>query len=141
MIAEEFVDPETGEILIENGEEIVEEVIEILERLGVKKIKVYKSDRADCARREPHDQEHDQEGSDRDRGRGALARSTPYSGPVMRPTSRPPGPRWSGCSSARSATTWAAWAAIRSISGSGSTVLAEPDGPHSRRISSPSSVT
>jgi DNA-directed RNA polymerase subunit beta len=45
VIAEEFVDPETGEILIENGEEIEEEVIEILERLGVKKIKVYKSDR------------------------------------------------------------------------------------------------
>jgi DNA-directed RNA polymerase subunit beta len=44
-IAEEFVDPETGEIVIENGEEIEEEVIEILERLGVKKIKVYKSDR------------------------------------------------------------------------------------------------
>ena len=45
VIAEEFVDPETGEIVIENGEEIEEEVIEILERLGVKKIKVYKSDR------------------------------------------------------------------------------------------------
>ena len=45
VIAEEFVDPETGEILIDNGEEIEEEVIEILERLGVKKIKVYKSDR------------------------------------------------------------------------------------------------
>jgi len=45
VIAQEFVDPETGEIVIENGEEIEEEVIEILERLGVKKIKVYKSDR------------------------------------------------------------------------------------------------
>ncbi len=45
VIAEEFVDPETGEILIENGEEIEEEVIGILERLGVKKIKVYASDR------------------------------------------------------------------------------------------------
>jgi DNA-directed RNA polymerase subunit beta len=45
VIADEFVDPETGEVLIDNGEEIVEEVIEILERLGVKKIKVYKSDR------------------------------------------------------------------------------------------------
>jgi DNA-directed RNA polymerase subunit beta len=45
VIAEEFVDPETGEILVENGEEIEEEVIEILERLGTKKIKVYKSDR------------------------------------------------------------------------------------------------
>jgi DNA-directed RNA polymerase subunit beta len=45
VIAEEFVDPETGEILIENGEEIEDEVLEILERLGVKKIKVYTSDR------------------------------------------------------------------------------------------------
>ncbi len=45
VIAEEFVDPETGEILIDNGEEIEDEVIEILERLGVKKIKIYKSDR------------------------------------------------------------------------------------------------
>ena len=45
VIAEEFADPETGEILIDNGEEIEEEVIEILERLGVKKIKIYKSDR------------------------------------------------------------------------------------------------
>jgi DNA-directed RNA polymerase subunit beta len=45
VIAEEFVDPETGEVLVDNGEEIEEEVIEILERLGVKKIKVYKSDR------------------------------------------------------------------------------------------------
>jgi DNA-directed RNA polymerase subunit beta len=45
VIAQEFVDPETGEILIENGEEIEGAVIEILERLGVKKIKVYKSDR------------------------------------------------------------------------------------------------
>ncbi len=45
VIAEEFVDPETGEVLIDNGEEIEDEVIEILERLGVKKIKIYKSDR------------------------------------------------------------------------------------------------
>jgi DNA-directed RNA polymerase subunit beta len=45
VIADEFVDPETGEVLIDNGEEIDEEVVEILERLGVKKIKVYKSDR------------------------------------------------------------------------------------------------
>jgi DNA-directed RNA polymerase subunit beta len=45
VIAEEFADPETGEILIDNGEEIEDEVIEILERLGVKKIKIYKSDR------------------------------------------------------------------------------------------------
>ncbi|MGE0161438.1 MAG: DNA-directed RNA polymerase subunit beta [Gemmatimonadales bacterium] len=45
VIAEEFVDPETGEVLIDNGEEIEDEVIGILERLGVKKIKVYRSDR------------------------------------------------------------------------------------------------
>ena len=45
-IAEEYVDPETGEILIENGEEIAEEVIEILQRLGVKKLKIYTTDRA-----------------------------------------------------------------------------------------------
>ncbi len=44
-IAEEFVDPETGEILIENGEEIAEEVMEILERLGTKKLKIYTTDR------------------------------------------------------------------------------------------------
>jgi DNA-directed RNA polymerase subunit beta len=45
VVAEEFVDPDTGEILIDNGEEIEEEVIGILERLGVKKVKIYKSDR------------------------------------------------------------------------------------------------
>jgi DNA-directed RNA polymerase subunit beta len=45
VIAEEFIDPETGEVLIENGEEIDEEIIGILERLGTKKIKIYKSDR------------------------------------------------------------------------------------------------
>jgi DNA-directed RNA polymerase subunit beta len=45
VIAEEFVDPETGEVLIDNGDEIDEEVIEILERLGTKTIKVYESDR------------------------------------------------------------------------------------------------
>ena len=45
VVAEEFVDPETGEILIENGEEIAEEVIEILQRLGTKKLKIYTTDR------------------------------------------------------------------------------------------------
>jgi DNA-directed RNA polymerase subunit beta len=45
VIAEEFIDPETGEILVENGEEIDEEIIGILERLGTKKIKIYKSGR------------------------------------------------------------------------------------------------
>ena len=33
VIAEDFLDSESGEILVENGEEIDEEVIEILERL------------------------------------------------------------------------------------------------------------
>ena len=45
VIAEEFVDPETGEVLIDNGEEIEEEVIEILQRLKVKKLKIYTTDR------------------------------------------------------------------------------------------------
>ena len=60
VVAEEFtysediVDPKTGEILeepeddnvlIRNGQEINEEVIEILERLKVKKLKVYTTDR------------------------------------------------------------------------------------------------
>ena len=45
VIAEDFLDSESGEILIENGEEIDEEVIEILERLKVKKLKIYTTDR------------------------------------------------------------------------------------------------
>ena len=45
VIAEEFLDSESGEILVENGEEIDEEVIEILERLKVKKLKIYTTDR------------------------------------------------------------------------------------------------
>jgi len=45
VIAEEIVDPETGEVLVDNGEEIETEVIEILERLGTKKIKIYHSTR------------------------------------------------------------------------------------------------
>ena len=44
-IAEEFVDPETGEVLIENGEEVDEHVWETLERLGTKKLKIYTTDR------------------------------------------------------------------------------------------------
>jgi DNA-directed RNA polymerase subunit beta len=44
-IAQEFVDPETGEIIIENGDEIDTEVIEILERLGTKTVKIYTTDR------------------------------------------------------------------------------------------------
>jgi len=45
VIAEDFLDSESGEILVENGEEIDEEVIEILERLKVKKLKIYTTDR------------------------------------------------------------------------------------------------
>ncbi len=45
VIAEEVVDPETGEILVDNAQEIDEEVIGILERLGTKKISIYKSNR------------------------------------------------------------------------------------------------
>ena len=45
VIAEELVDPETGEVLVEEAEEIDEEVLGVLERLGVKKIKIYRSNR------------------------------------------------------------------------------------------------
>ena len=56
VVAEDFVDMEAvdsetgeilseGEIVIQNGEEIDEEVIEILERLKVKKLKIYTTDR------------------------------------------------------------------------------------------------
>ena len=45
VVAEDFLDSESGEILVENGEEIDEEVIEILERLKVKKLKIYTTDR------------------------------------------------------------------------------------------------
>jgi len=56
VVAEDFVDLEAvdsetgeilseGEIVIQNGEEIDEEVIEILERLKVKKLKIYTTDR------------------------------------------------------------------------------------------------
>ena len=45
VIAEEIVDPETGEVLVDNGEEIETEVVEILERLGAKKVKIYRSNR------------------------------------------------------------------------------------------------
>ncbi|MDH5761151.1 MAG: DNA-directed RNA polymerase subunit beta, partial [Gemmatimonadota bacterium] len=44
-IAEEVVDPETGEVLVENGEEIDEEVLGILQGLGLKKLKIYESNR------------------------------------------------------------------------------------------------
>ena len=45
VVAEEFVDPETGEVLIDDGQEIDEEVVEILKRLGTKKLKIYERDR------------------------------------------------------------------------------------------------
>jgi DNA-directed RNA polymerase subunit beta len=45
VIAEEFVDPETGEVLIDEAGEIDDEVLGILERLGKKKVKIYRSTR------------------------------------------------------------------------------------------------
>ncbi|MFQ5538677.1 MAG: DNA-directed RNA polymerase subunit beta, partial [Gemmatimonadota bacterium] len=45
VIAEEIVDPETGELLVEDGDEIDEEIRGIIERLGMKKVKIYGSDR------------------------------------------------------------------------------------------------
>ncbi|MDP2956859.1 MAG: DNA-directed RNA polymerase subunit beta [Longimicrobiales bacterium] len=45
VIAQEFVDSETGEVLIEEADEIDDEVIGILERLGTKKVKIYQSNR------------------------------------------------------------------------------------------------
>ena len=46
VLAEEIVDPETGEVLIEESTEIDEEVAELLDRAKVKKIKVYTSENA-----------------------------------------------------------------------------------------------
>ena len=46
VLAKEIIDPETGEILIEESTEIDEEVAELLERAKVKKIKVYASEAA-----------------------------------------------------------------------------------------------
>jgi DNA-directed RNA polymerase subunit beta len=43
VIAEEIVDPETGEVLIEDADEIDEEVLGILEGLKIKKVKVYQN--------------------------------------------------------------------------------------------------
>jgi DNA-directed RNA polymerase subunit beta len=45
VIAQELVDPETGEVLVEEAEEIDEDVLGVLERLGMKKVKVYQSNR------------------------------------------------------------------------------------------------
>ncbi|MCH7564615.1 MAG: DNA-directed RNA polymerase subunit beta [Gemmatimonadetes bacterium] len=44
VLAEEIVDPDTGEVLIEESTEIDEEVSELLDRAKVKKIKVYASE-------------------------------------------------------------------------------------------------
>ncbi|RMH20458.1 MAG: DNA-directed RNA polymerase subunit beta [Gemmatimonadetes bacterium] len=41
VLAEEIVDPETGEVLVEASTEIDEDVAGVLERAGVKKVKVY----------------------------------------------------------------------------------------------------
>ncbi|MFV2006855.1 MAG: DNA-directed RNA polymerase subunit beta [Longimicrobiales bacterium] len=51
VLAEEIVDPDTGEILVEESTEIDEEVSELLDRAKVKKIKVYASE-ADTGRGE-----------------------------------------------------------------------------------------
>jgi DNA-directed RNA polymerase subunit beta len=45
VIAEEIVDPDTGEVLVEEADEIDEEVAGILQRLGLKKVKIYQSNR------------------------------------------------------------------------------------------------
>jgi len=45
VIAEEIVDPETGEVLIEEADELDEDALGVLERLGVKKVRIYQSNR------------------------------------------------------------------------------------------------
>ncbi len=45
VIAEELVDPDTGEVLVEEADEIDDEVLGIIERLGLKKVKIYQSSR------------------------------------------------------------------------------------------------
>ena len=52
VLAEDLVDPDTGEILVEESTVIDEDTIELLERAGIKKMKVYKSE-ADGARQSP----------------------------------------------------------------------------------------
>ena len=79
-------------------------------------------------------QEHAAQGPDPQRGRGAQAdllaapsgRGAEHGDRARR--------RSSGCSSSRSATTWAAWAATRSTSGSGSPTPAEPHGADEGRL-------
>jgi len=46
LLAEEVADPDTGEILLEHGAELNEESLGVLQRLGVKKIEMYKSETA-----------------------------------------------------------------------------------------------
>ena len=45
VIAEEIVDPDTGEVLIEEASEIDQDALGVLERLGVKKVQIYQSNR------------------------------------------------------------------------------------------------
>ncbi|GMV07951.1 MAG: DNA-directed RNA polymerase subunit beta [Gemmatimonadota bacterium] len=45
VIAQELVDPDTGEVLVEEADEIDDEVVGIIERLGLKKVKLYQSNR------------------------------------------------------------------------------------------------
>ena len=44
VLVDEVVDPETGEVLVEASTEIDEEVVEQLERAGLKKVKIYTSE-------------------------------------------------------------------------------------------------
>ncbi|UCC25228.1 MAG: DNA-directed RNA polymerase subunit beta, partial [Gemmatimonadales bacterium] len=46
VIAEDIVDPETGEILVEESSEIDESVLELLERAGVNKVRIYTNENA-----------------------------------------------------------------------------------------------
>ncbi len=52
VLAEDLVDPDTGEILVEESSVIDEDTIELLERAGINKMKVYKSE-ADGTRQSP----------------------------------------------------------------------------------------
>ena len=94
VIAEEFVDPETGEVLIENGEEIEEEVIEHPRASRRQENQGLQERSADLTGREPHDQEHDQEGPDRERRKRRSTRSTRSSVPATPRTSRRRVKRW-----------------------------------------------
>ncbi|MGM0668474.1 MAG: DNA-directed RNA polymerase subunit beta [Gemmatimonadota bacterium] len=52
VLANDVVDPETGEILLEQSSEVTEETLERLERAGIKKIQVYTRDGAPSPRGE-----------------------------------------------------------------------------------------